>query len=102
VMRVRADGAKNFGKALGDGEHLVMAADTGRNRDKPLQAGCFGAGHNGVELASKVVKVQVAMAVNEHGVGYRWSPWVFALALRPGCVAGRSASRSGGLWLECL
>jgi len=57
VMRVRADGAKNFGKALGDGEHLVMAADTGRNRDKPLQAGSFGAGHNGVELASKVVKV---------------------------------------------
>ena len=67
VMRMRADRAKNIGKALGDGQYLGMAVNACRDRDHAGNAGGAGARDHGVKLRGKIGKVEMAMAVDQHG-----------------------------------
>ena len=54
VVRMRADRARNVRKALGDREHLRVAAHAGRDRHHAADAGRLGARHHGVELGREV------------------------------------------------
>src|SRR5215470_13228986 len=63
VVRMSADRAVDVRKALGDGEHLVVALDAGRDGDEPRDAGGLRARDHGVELVSEIGKVEMAVAV---------------------------------------
>ena len=77
VMRMRADRAVNVGKTLGDRQHIGELAHARRDRDHARDAGRSRARDNGVELVGKIRKIQMAMAVDQHGY----------------CAAGASAAR---------
>ena len=66
IMRMRADRAKNIGKALCDRQHAGEAAHARRDGDKAPDAGVSGARDDRVELAGKIGKVEMAMAVDQH------------------------------------
>ena len=68
VVRMGADRAVHVGKALGDGEHLGVPPDPRRDRDDAADAGRLRARHHGVELAGEIGKIEMAMAVDQHGV----------------------------------
>jgi hypothetical protein len=59
--------AIDLGKALGDAEHLGVPLDPHRDGDDAPNAGGAGARDDGVEFAGKIGKVEVAMAVDQHG-----------------------------------
>src|SRR5215813_1528518 len=65
VMRMRANGAIDIGKALGDGNHLSVAFDSRRNGDDARDAGRPRAGNDGIELAGKIGKIEMAVAVDQ-------------------------------------
>jgi len=52
VMRMRADRAGHARKALGDAEHLRMAAHPRRDRHHATDSGRRGARHHRVELGA--------------------------------------------------
>jgi hypothetical protein len=68
VMRMSADRAIDGGKPLGDGEQPAETFDPGRDRDDTADPRRLGARDNGVEILGKIRKVEMAVAVDEHGV----------------------------------
>jgi hypothetical protein len=66
VVRMGADRAIDVGKALGDGEHLRVPLDAGRDSDDARNAGGACARDDAVEFAGKVGKIEVAVAVDQH------------------------------------
>ncbi len=70
MMRMRAHRAVHVRKTFGDREHLIMPLDPGRDRDHAGDAGRLGAGYDRVELGRKVGKIEVAVAVDQHGSGW--------------------------------
>ena len=54
VVRMGADRAVHVGEALGDGEHLGVSLDVGRDADDARNAGAACARDDAVELAGKV------------------------------------------------
>ncbi len=64
-----ADRAIDLGKAFGDRQHLAVALHPRGNGDKAPDARRARARHDCVELVREVGKIEVAMAVDEHG-GY--------------------------------
>ena len=74
VMRMSADRAKHVGKALGDRQHLGVARDPRRDGDQARDAGCARAGDDGVKLSGKIRKIEMAMAVDQHGHWAAFSP----------------------------
>ena len=76
IMRVCADRAIDIGKALGDRQHAGMAVDARRDRDHARNAGSASARDHGIDLRGKIRKIEMAMAVDQHGY----------------CAAGASAS----------
>src|SRR5262249_26264719 len=89
VMRMGADRAVVIGKALGDGEHLGVAFDLGRDGDDARNAGRPRARNDGIELTGEIGKIEMAMAVDQ--CQRRRETLVFCNVLRH--VGGRSASR---------
>ncbi len=70
IMWVRADRAIDVGKALGDGQHLIVSAHAGRNRDHPLHTCRPRPTDDGVQLGGKIGKIEMAMAVDQHFLFY--------------------------------
>src|SRR5262249_49700753 len=65
VMRMRANGAIDIGKALGDGEHLCVSFDARGDGQDARDSGRPRTGDDGVELAGRVRKVEMAVAVDQ-------------------------------------
>ena len=65
VMRMRADGEIDRGKALGDRPQTIRLGDAGRDRRHPLYARRLGARHDVLDLVGKIGKIEVAMAVDQ-------------------------------------
>ena len=68
LMRMGADRAIDVGKPLGYGEQPVEPLDPGRDRDDAADPGRLGARNDGVEILGKIRKVEMAVAVDEHGL----------------------------------
>ena len=68
VMRMGADRAIDVGKPLGDGEQPAEPLHPGRDGDDAADAGRLGARDDGVEVLGKIRKVEMAVAVDEHGL----------------------------------
>ena len=67
VVRMRADRAINVGKALGDRQHIGEPMHARRDRDHARNPGRSSAHDNVVKLVGKIRKIQMAMAVDQHG-----------------------------------
>ena len=67
VMRMGADRAKDIGEAICDRQQFMMTTNAGRDRDHPPDTGGARASNDSVELVGKIRKVEMAVAVNEHG-----------------------------------
>ena len=67
LMRMGADRAIDVGKPLGDGEQPAEPLDPRRDRDDTADPGRLGARNDGVEILGKIRKVEMAVAVDEHG-----------------------------------
>ena len=76
VVRMRADRAIDVGKAFGDSQHIGEPMYARRDRDHARNPGRASAHDNVVKLVGKIRKIQMAMAVDQHGY----------------CAAGASAS----------
>ena len=68
MMRMGADRAIDVGKSLGDGEKPAEPLHPGRDGDDAADPRRLGARDDGVEILGEIRKVEVAMAVNEHGL----------------------------------
>ncbi len=66
IMRMRADRAKNVGKALGDRQHSVMTANARRDGHDAPDTDVARASDHGVELGGEIGKVEMAVAIDEH------------------------------------
>ncbi len=66
VVRMRADRAVDIVEALGDGEHLIEAADARRDRHHGADACRASTRHHAVEIGGEVAEIQVAVVVDEH------------------------------------
>src|SRR5262249_49724678 len=89
VMRMGADRAVDIGKALGDGEHLGVPFDPGRDGDATRDAGRLRARNHGIELAGALGKTEVAVPANKHLFG-ALPAWPKNRE-KPGLGAGRGA-----------
>ena len=67
LVRMGADRAEDVRKALGDREQLGVALHPGRDGDDAADAGRPRARHHAVELVGEVGKIEMAVAVDEHG-----------------------------------
>ena len=65
-----ADRAKDIGEAVGDRQQFIVTAHARGDRDHPPDAGTTGAANHGVELVGKIGKIEMAMAVNQHGFAW--------------------------------
>ena len=74
VMRMSADRAKHVGKALGDRQHLGVARNPRRDGHQARDAGCARAVDDSVKLSGKIRKIEMAMAVDQHGHWAAFSP----------------------------
>ena len=70
VVRMRADRAKNIGKALGDRQHLRVAAHPRRDRHHAADAGRARPRNHGVEFGGEIGKIEMAVAVDQHGFNF--------------------------------
>src|SRR5438093_12439809 len=68
VMRMRADRAEHVFEALGDRQHFGVAPHPGRDRYNFRQTRRLRALDDAVELRSEIRKIEMAMAVDQHGV----------------------------------
>src|SRR6185437_4485905 len=68
VLRMRPDRAIDFRETVRDRHQLVMAMDPRGNRDDAADARGLCARNDRVEFAGKIWKIEMAMAVDEHGV----------------------------------
>ena len=66
IMRVRADRAENFRKLLRYGKYLWKFSHARADRDDATDAGGPRMPDNGVQLAGKIGKIQVAVAIHQH------------------------------------
>ena len=66
VMRMGADRAIDVGKALGDVEQSAEPLHPRRDRHDAADAGLRCTRDNAVEIAGKVRKIQMAVAVDQH------------------------------------
>ena len=69
VMRMGADRAIDVRKALGDGKQPGKPLHPRRDGDDAADAGGLGARDDAVEILGEIGKVEMAVAVDEHGVG---------------------------------
>ena len=67
VMRMRADGAIDIVEPLDDRQQFAKTLDPRRDRDHAADARFRRPRHDRVEIIGKVRKVQMAMAVDQHG-----------------------------------
>src|SRR6185312_7063895 len=67
LMRMGADRAIDVRKSFCDGEQPAEPLDAGRDRDNADDPGRLGARNDGVEILGKIRKVEMAVAVDEHG-----------------------------------
>jgi hypothetical protein len=67
VMRVRADRAEHVRETLSDRQQSVLPPHAGRDRDDPPDAGVARAAYDAVEVVGEVRKVEMAVAVDQHG-----------------------------------
>ena len=67
MVRMGADRAEHLGKPLGDRQQIGLPAHPGRDRHHAADAGRPGARHHAVELVLEVGKVEMAVAVDQHG-----------------------------------
>ena len=68
VVRMRADRAPDVVEALRDREQFLLLSDAGRNRDHSSDTGIAGPRHRGIEFFGEVREIEMAMAVDKHGV----------------------------------
>ena len=68
VMRMGADRAIDVGKPLGDGEQPAEPLDPGRDGDDAADPRRLGARDDAVEILGEIRKVEMAVAVDEHGL----------------------------------
>ena len=68
LMRMGADRAIDVGKSLGDGQQPAEPPHPRRDGDDTTDPGGLGARDDGVEIIGKIRKVEMAMAVDEHGL----------------------------------
>src|SRR5262249_51566411 len=66
VMRMGPDRAEHLLESLGDRQHLAVPAHPGRDRYNFHQARGVRPGDDGVELGSKIRKIEMAMAVDQY------------------------------------
>jgi hypothetical protein len=66
LMRMRADGAIDLRKALGDREQRVETPHPRRNGNDTSDASGFSAGDDTFQIVGKIGKVEMAMAVDKH------------------------------------
>ena len=67
VVRMGADRAKHVRKTLGDRHHLAVPRDARRDRDQAADIGLARAADDGVKLGGKIGKIEMAVAVDQHG-----------------------------------
>ena len=68
VMRMGADRAIDVRKSLGDREQPGKPPHPRRDRDDAADAGGLGARDDAVEIVGEIRKIEMAVAVDEHGV----------------------------------
>src|SRR4051812_27289214 len=68
VMRMGADRAVDIWKPLDDFKQSIEPTHPRRDRDDAPDPGTFSARDDAVEIVGKVREIQVAMAVDKHGV----------------------------------
>ena len=68
LVRMGADRAIDVGKPLGDGQQPAEPLHPGRDGDDAADPRRLGTRDDGVEILGKIRKVEVAMAVDEHGL----------------------------------
>ena len=68
VVRMGADRAEHVGKALGDRKQIGVLLHPRRDRHHAADAGRPARADDGVELVGEVRKIEMAMAVDQHGV----------------------------------
>ena len=69
MMRMRSDRAEDVRKPFSDRKHIAMASHARRNRDHANESGVTGARNDAVELSLEIGKVEMAVAIDEHGIG---------------------------------
>ena len=67
VVRMRSYGAVDIGESLGDRQQAIELAHPGRDGDHAPYPGRPGALDDRVEVVGEVGKIEMAMAVDEHG-----------------------------------
>ncbi len=68
MMRMGADRTVDVGKPLGDGKQPAEPPDAGRDRDDAADTGRLGTRDDAVEILGEIRKVEMAMAVDKHGL----------------------------------
>ena len=66
LMGMSPDREEHVGVAFGDGRDVIVARHAGRNRDDPADPRCSGSRHHGIDLGSKLRKIEMAVAVGQH------------------------------------
>ena len=68
MMRMGADRTVDVGKPFGDGKQPAEPPDAGRDRDDAADTGRLGTRDDAVEILGEIRKVEMAMAVDKHGL----------------------------------
>ena len=65
MVGMRAERAIDLRKSLGNGEHIVMPFDPGRDGDHGFNAGRLRTCDHGLDIAGKIRKIEVTVAVDQ-------------------------------------